>query len=68
MRAKKIVDKSVRKNHLRELDVNGSVTLKLIFNKLVVIMWTGFIHLKIGANEPETDASFTVYVSVRNYR
>lgn len=64
---KNLVHKSVRKDHLRDIGVNGRIILKLIFNTLAGVMWTGFIYLRIGANESETDASLTVYVCVCTY-
>jgi hypothetical protein len=38
------------KHHLRDLDVDGRLTLKCILTKLSVRMWTGFIWFKIGTN------------------
>jgi hypothetical protein len=36
------------RNHLEDLDVDGSIVLKRILKKYDEVMWTGFIWLRIG--------------------
>jgi hypothetical protein len=43
-----LVRKLEGRNHLRILGINGRIILKWILKNWDVMMWTGFIWLKIG--------------------
>jgi hypothetical protein len=37
-----------RRDHLKDLDINGRITSKWILKKQDAMMWIGFILLRIG--------------------
>jgi hypothetical protein len=39
------------RDHLGDLGVEGRVILKLILNKCGMVVWTGFVRLRIDYND-----------------
>ena len=44
-------EKPQERDHLKDLGIDGWITLKLVLNKSVMTAWTWWIWLKIGGDE-----------------